>query len=281
MRGIAYVDGAYLPLGAARVSVLDRGFQLGDAVYEVWAVRGGRVFDADEHMARLKRSLAELRIPAPMGEAALNTVIRETMRRNRVTDGIVYVQISRGAPAARDHVFPANTKPTLVVTAKNLDRRALALRAEQGIKVISVPEARWARRDIKSVNLLPNLLARQHAKEAGAFEAWFVDATGHVTEGTASNAWIVAENGALKTRALSNDLLHGVTRAALLRVARERQISVEEAPFTIAEAQAAREAFISSASNAAISVIAIDGIPVGTGRPGPVAAALRAAYLGA
>jgi len=281
MRGVAYVDGAYVPLAAARVSVLDRGFQLADAIYEVWAVRDGRMFDEAEHMARLFRSLGELRITPPMAEASLKAVITETMRRNHVRSGIVYVQISRGAPAARDHWFPANAKPTLVVTAKNLDQRVFAKRAEEGIKIISAPEARWARRDIKSVNLLPNVLARQAAKEAGAFEAWFVDTDGFVTEGTSSNAWIVDAAGIIKTRPLSNDLLHGITRAAILRIAREHQMRVEETPFTVKEAQAAREAFMTSASNAAVSIIAIDGVPVAQGCPGPVAKALRAAYLGA
>jgi D-alanine transaminase len=207
-------------------------------------------------------------------------VMRETIRRNRVRDGVVYVQVSRGA-APRDHVFPARTRPTVVVTAKTLDRAALSKRAATGVRVISVPETRWARRDIKSVNLLPNVLARQAAKEAGAFEAWFVDAAGCVTEGTSSTAWIVDAEGRLRTRALSNDLLHGVTRSALMQLARERQIKVIEQPFSVAEAQAAREAFISAASNPAVPVIAIDGVPIGDGEPGAVTLSLRAAYLGA
>ena len=281
MSRTAYVNGAYAPLNAPHISVLDRGFQFADAIYEVWAIRGGRLFDAAEHMARLKRSLAELRIAMPMSEAALMAVMRETIRRNRVRDGIVYVQVSRGV-AARDHVFPSpNTRPTLIVTAKTLDSSALAKRAAKGVKVISVPETRWARRDIKSVNLLPNVLARQAAKEAGAFEAWYVDADGHITEGTSSTAWIVDAQGRLRTRALSHDLLHGVTRHALLRIARERQMAVLEEPFTIAETKVAREAFISSASNPAVPVIAIDNVPVGDGKPGPVALSLRTFYLGA
>lgn len=281
MSRIAYVNGEYVPLRGAGVSIMDRGFQFADSIYEVWAVRGGRLFDVDEHMARLQRSLAELRITKPMPESSLMAVIRETMRRNRVTDGIVYVQVSRGA-ASRDHVFPAaGTPPTLVITAKNLDRRAITKRAEVGIKITSAPDARWARRDIKSVNLLPNVLARQGAKEKGAFEAWFIDADGLVTEGSSSNAWIVDANGVLRTRQLSHDILHGVTRGAILRIARERQMQVEERPFTIAEAQAAREAFITAASNAATGVIEIDGVVIGDGRPGPVTQALRAAYLGA
>ena len=281
MSRIAYVNGAYVPLTAASVSIQDRGFQFADSIYEVWAVRAGRLFDATEHMARLHRSLTELRLAAPLSERALWAVIRETIRRNRVRDGIVYVQISRGA-ANRDHVFPPpETKPTLVVTAKNLDQRAVAKRAEAGVSVITLPETRWARRDIKSTNLLPNALARQQAKEEGAFEAWFVDAEGLVTEGTSSNAWIVDADGVIRTRPLSHELLHGVTRASLIRIAREHQMKVEERAFTPAEAKAAREAFLSAASNPAVPVIAIDGATIGDGRPGPVAQALRAVYLGA
>ncbi len=281
MSRVAYVNGVYVPLRSASVSIMDRGFQFADSIYEVWAIRGGRLFDTEAHMTRLQRSLAELRIMQPMNQAALMAVIRETIRRNRVTDGIGYVQISRGA-ANRDHVFPAvSTKPTLIVTAKNLDRAAIARRAAAGIKVTSAPETRWARRDIKSVNLLPNVLARQEAKEKGAFEAWFVDEDGLVTEGTSSNAWIVDANGVLRTRALSHDILHGVTRGAILNVARKRQMKIEERPFTIEEAQAAREAFITAASNAATAVVEIDGVRIGDGRPGPVTEALRAAYLGA
>jgi D-alanine transaminase len=282
MRGVAYVNGAYLPLAHARVSIQDRGFQFGDAIYEVWPIRGGVIQDAQGHMTRLFRSLAELRIAAPMSEAALSVVLRETMRRNQVLNGIVYVQVSRGATRGRDHTFPATpVRPTLVVTAKNLDTALLAKRAEQGIKVITLPETRWARRDIKSVNLLANVLARQTASEAGAFEAWFVDADGFVTEGTSSSAFIVDAAGALRTRPLSNDLLHGVTRAAIVALARSHQLKLIESPFTIAEAKQAREAFITHASNAAVPVIAIDNVSVGNGQPGPVAQALRAAYLGA
>lgn len=281
MSRIAYVDGAYLPLRTAAVSVQDRGFQFGDAIYEVWAVRGGRLFDTDAHMQRLHRSLRELRISEPMSSESLMLVMRETMRRNRVRDGIVYVQISRGA-ANRDHAFPRRpTKPTLVVTAKNVNQHAIALRARDGVKVISVPESRWSRRDIKSVNLLPNVLARQLAKEHGAFEAWFVDANGLVTEGTASTAWIVDAEGVLRTRDLSNALLHGVTRAAILALARARSLRVEERAFSIDEAKAGREAFLTGASNAATGIVAIDGATIGEGGPGAVTQTLRAAYLGA
>lgn len=281
MSRIAYVNGAYVPLAGAAVSVLDRGFQFADSIYEVWAIRGGRMFDADAHMARLRRSLGELRIQFELSDNALFAVLRETQRRNRVTDGIVYVQISRGA-GARDHVFPSpGVRPTIIVTAKNLDRTAIAKRAMQGIKIITLPETRWARCDIKSVNLLPNVLARQSAKEKGAFEAWFVDADGLVTEGTSSNAFIVDAEGRIRTSALSNHILHGVTRAALIEIARERQMQVLEQPFTVEEAQRAREAFISAASNPAVPVIAIDNVSVGDGDPGPITKALRAFYLGA
>lgn len=281
MSRIAYVNGAYVPLRGAGISIMDRGFQFADSIYEVWAVRGGRMFDVDEHMARLQRSLTELRIAPPMSAASLMAVIRETIRRNQVRDGIVYVQVSRGA-ANRDHVFPAaTTPPTLIITAKNLDQRAIAARAAAGIKITSAPETRWARRDIKSVNLLPNVLARQEAKEKGAFEAWFVDADGLVTEGTSSNAWIVDADGVLRTRALSQDILHGITRGAILKLAQDRQMKIEERPFTIEEAKAAREAFITAASNAATAVVEIDGARIGEGSPGPVTQTLRAAYLGA
>jgi D-alanine transaminase len=281
MSQVAYVNGAYMPLASAAVSVRDRGFQFADSIYEVWAVRYGKLCDAAAHMARMRRSLGELRIQPPMSEAALWAVIRETMRRNRVRDGIVYLQISRGA-ANRDHAFPVPpVAPTVVVTAKNLDLKAMAQRAESGVRVVSAPETRWARRDIKSVNLLANVLARQAAKEKGAFEAWFVDDKGLVTEGTACNAWIVDASGVLRTRALSNDILHGVTRAVILEIARERQLRVEERPFRIEEAQSAREAFLTAASNPAIAVIEIDGVMTGDGRPGPITNALRAAYLSA
>lgn len=277
----AYVNGAYVPLSQAAISIQDRGFQFADSIYEVWAVRAGRLCDREGHLARLWRSLSELRMSAPMGEGPLLAVIRELMRRNRVRDGIVYLQVSRGA-APRDHGFPPpGTKPTIVITAKNLDRAAMDARAAAGVAVISAPDERWARRDIKSTNLLPNVLARQAAREAGAFEAWLIDEQGFVTEGTSSNAWIVDADGRVRTRALSNAILHGVTRAALLKLAPELQLSVDESAFTLAEAKAAREAFLTGASNAAVPVVAIDGCAIGAGKPGPVTAALRVLYLGA
>ena len=281
MSATAYVNGAYRPLAEAAVHIEDRGFQFGDAIYEVWSVRDGRLLDSEGHLARLNRSLSELRIASPMPDKALMAVAHETTRRNRVRNGLVYLQISRGA-AARDHVFPKpGTRPTVVLTAKSLSQQAYETRYAKGVGVITTPEIRWARCNIKSVNLLPNVLAKQQAKERGALEAWFVDADGTVTEGASSNAWIVDAQGRLRTRNLSNRILHGVTRAVLLRLAAERQMSVSEAPFTVAEAKAAREAFITSASNVCVPVIAIDGVQIGDGRPGPVAQALRDAYFSA
>lgn len=277
---IAYVNGAYVPLASASVHIEDRGFQFGDAIYEVWGVRNGKLYDTEGHLARLRRSLNELRIRAPMSEAALMVVVRETQRRNGVRDGLIYLQISRGA-APRDHAFPpGTTEPTIVITAKPMDSAVLDARARVGVKVITAPDIRWDRCDIKSVNLLPNVLAKQQAREAGAFETWFVDGDGAITEGTSCNAWIVDAQGRIRTRALSNHILHGVTRAALMRLAAERQMKVEEAPFTVADVKAAQEAFISSATNPAVPVIAIDDAPIGDGRPGPIAQALRAAYFG-
>lgn len=280
-RSIVYVNGAYRPLSEAGVSVEDRGFQFADAIYEVWGVRDGVLMDTPGHLARLRRSLSELRIAWTMTDAALMAVLKETARRNRLRDGLIYLQISRGT-APRDHAFPSpDVTPTIVVTAKRIDPAVLEQRAAHGVKVITLPESRWARCDIKSVSLLPNVLAKQAAREAGAFEAWYVDPTGVVTEGTSSNAWIVDAQGRLRTRDLSNAILHGVTRASLLKLAQERQIPVLEQGFSVEDALGAREAFLSSATNGALSIVAIDGRPIGDGKPGPVVKMLRDAYFGA
>ena len=279
MSRFAYVNGRWTPHAQARVHVEDRGFQFADGVYEVWAVFGGRLADAEGHFARLERSLAELSITMPMPRRALAAVLAEAVRRNRVRDGIVYLQVTRGA-ARRDHVFPAaDVAPTLVVTARPLDYAAANVRAAAGVKVVTTPETRWARCDIKSVGLLPNVLAKQAAGEQGAYEAWFVDADGQVTEGASTNAWIVDARGVLRTRDAGANILRGITRAGVLDLAPELQLPVEERGFTVAEAQAAREAFITAASTLVMPVVAIDGAPVGQGRPGPVAAALRDLYL--
>ncbi|MGE3142213.1 MAG: D-amino-acid transaminase [Hyphomonadaceae bacterium] len=280
MSRIAYVNGRYRPLSEPLIAVEDRGFQFADAVYEVWGVRAGALLDEAAHFARLRRSLGELKIAAPAGEKALGLVLRETLRRNRVRDGLVYLQISRGA-APRDHAFPEPAPPaTIVVTAHTIPAETFAARAT-GVSVITLPEMRWARCDIKTVGLTANVLAKEAAHAAGAGEVWFLDPDGTVIEGASSNAWIVDADGRLRTRPLSNALLHGVTRAAFIRIAQAMQIAFDERAFTITEALAAREAFISSATNVATPVLCIDGCAIGAGAPGPVAQALRDAYFGA
>jgi D-alanine transaminase len=278
MPRIAYVNGRYLPRAAASVSIEDRGFQFADGVYEVCEVRGGRLVDERRHLARLDRSLGELRMAPPMSAAALSAILHETVRRNRVVNGIVYVEITRGA-ARRDFGFPpADTKPTVVVIARRSDIARLERMAAEGVAVVSVPDIRWGRVDIKSVALLPNVLAKQAARERGAHEAWLVDAQGRVTEGASSNAWIVTDEGTLVTRPLGHDILPGITRAVVLKVARALGLRFAERPFTLAEAYAAREAFITSASQIVLPVVRIDGRAIGTGTPGAAAMALRRAY---
>lgn len=276
MSRLAYVNGRYLPLNAASVHVEDRAHQFADGVYEVCAVAGGAIVDLDPHLVRLARSLGELRIPAPMDDAALIQVMREVVRRNRVGDGILYLQVSRGR-APRNHGFPRHVLPNLVMTARRgWSGDAPGLR--DGVNVISAPDIRWGRCDIKSVSLLPNVLAKQAASEAGAFEAWLVDGNGYVTEGSATNAWLVDEQGRLRTRAISPAILSGVTRLRLMELARAEGLTVVEEPFTVAEAQAAPEAFLTSTSNFVLPVVAIDGRAVGTGCTGPATRRLQNLY---
>ena len=278
MSRIVYVNGRYLPPAQAKVSVEDRAYQFADGVYEVCEVRAGRLVDERRHMARLDRSLSELRIPRPMSPAALSIVLRETVRRNRVHDGIVYVQVSRGV-ARRDFAFPAaGTKPSLVVSARRNDLARLEQLAADGIAVITVPDMRWSRVDIKSVALLPNVLAKQTARESGAREAWLVDEQGRVTEGASSNAWIVGRDGKLITHPFGRDILPGITRSVVVDVLKAQGIAFEERPFTVEEAYAAREAFITSASQIVLPVVSIDGRPVGNGAPGLIATGLRRDY---
>ncbi|MEJ1159402.1 D-amino-acid transaminase [Prosthecomicrobium sp. N25] len=275
MSRIAYVNGRYVPHRDASVHIEDRGYQFADGVYEVCEVRGGRLVDERLHLDRLERSLRELAIAMPMSRKALGTVLREVVRRNRVTDGIVYAQVTRGV-ARRDHFFPVPAvKPALVVTAKSLDRARGAQLAEEGIAVVTVPEIRWARADIKSIGLLPNVLAKQKAREAGAREAWFVDQDGFVTEGGSTNAWIVTADGALVTRQADSRILRGVTRTVVLAAAAAEGLRVEERPFTVEEALSAREAFVTAATQIVMPVVRIDGAPVANGAPGSVAARLR------
>jgi D-alanine transaminase len=278
MSRIAYVNGRYLPHGDAKVAVEDRGYQFADGVYEVCEVRGGHLIDERRHMARLDRSLGELQIARPMSPAALKVVLRETVRRNRVRDGIVYVQVTRGV-ARRDFPFPAaGIRPSLVVTARSNDRGRLEQMATEGIAVVTVPDMRWQRVDIKSVALLPNVLAKQSAREQGAREAWLTDAQGRITEGASSNAWIVNRDGKLITHPLGHDILPGITRSVVIDVIKAQGLAFEERAFTVEEAYAAREAFITSASQIVLPVVSINGRPVGNGAPGLIATALRRDY---
>ena len=275
MSRIAYVNGLYVPLASAAVHIEDRGFQFADGVYEVCEVLGGNMIDETRHLERLKRSLRELRMPMPVAEGALKGILRETIRRNRVRDGSVYLQVTRGV-AKRDFVFPSRGTPSsLIVMARPIDRAKADIAAVAGISVITVPDNRWARVDIKSVSLLPNALARQAAKERGAREAWFVDRDGFVTEGAASNAWIVSKEGTLVTRPAELGILRGVTRTTLLDLARREGITFVERPFTVDEAKAAREAFVTAATTLVMPVVKIDETLVADGRPGPLASKLR------
>ncbi|MDP1640615.1 MAG: D-amino-acid transaminase [Phenylobacterium sp.] len=279
MGRIAYVNGRYQRHADASVHIEDRGYQLADAVYEVWSVFGGKLADAEGHFARLARSLGELQIPEPMSRAALTIVLREVLRRNLVREGLIYLQISRGV-APRDHAFPeGDLSPSVVITAKSLDRAASEAKAAKGIAVITTPENRWGRCDIKTVGLLPNVLARQAARERGAGEALFVDDLGLITEGASANAWILDGNGVLRTRDTQANILRGVTRRTLLDVIAEAGLKVEERPFTPEDMAQAKEAFITGAGSLVLPVIAIDGQPIGGGAPGPVAKRLRSLYI--
>lgn len=278
MSRIAYVNGCYVPHAQAAIHIEDRGFQFADGVYEVCEVYQGHLIDETRHMERLKRSLREIQIAMPVTERSLSFILRETMRRNHVRDGLVYLQITRGS-ARRDHVFPgAETPPSIIVTARANQRSKGEALAARGIAVITTPDIRWARVDIKTTALLPNALARQEAKKAGAREAWFVDREGCVTEGAATNAWIVTKGGVLVTRPAEFGILRGVTRTTLFDVAEKLGLSIEERAFTVAEALDASEAFITAATTLVMPVIRIDGHPVGNGRPGPVAKKLRADF---
>jgi len=279
MSRVAYVNGRFVPHGQAGVHIEDRGYQFADGVYEVWAVLGGRLADAAGHFERLERSLAELQIVPPMGRPSLEVVLKETARRNRVCEGLVYLQITRGV-APRDHAFPRpGTPPSVVCSAHSVDRAASDARAERGAAVITVPETRWSRCDIKSVALLPNVLAKQQARAAGAVEAWFVDDLGLVTEGASSNAWIIDKQGRVRTRDTQANILRGITRKTLLSVMAREGLEVEERPFTVDEALEAREAFITGAGTLLLPIVSINGKQVGDGVVGPVAKRLRRLYI--
>lgn len=277
MSRIAYVAGQYVPHRRAAVHIEDRGFQFADGVYEVIAVVGGHLVDEELHLQRLHRSLGELRIAAPLGDAALGIVMREVIRRNGVGTGIVYLQVTRGV-APRDHAFPAQAKPVLVVTSRR-SRPPNPKLGRDGIAVITIPDIRWRRCDIKSVALLPNVLGKQQAREAGAYEAWQVDAEGYVTEGTSTNAWIVAEDGSVVTRKADHAILNGITRAAVFDIIDRQGYQLIERPFTVEEARGAREAFLTSTTADLLPVVRIDGVAVADGEPGPLSRRLREAYL--
>tara|TARA_R110002020_G_scaffold15611_66_gene55963 strand:+ start:115 stop:978 length:864 start_codon:yes stop_codon:yes gene_type:complete len=278
MSRIAYVNGQYQPHDLATVHIEDRGYQFADGVYEVCEVKDGALIDTTRHLDRLERSLSELEIPVPMSRRALTMVLREVVRRNLVKNGMVYLQVTRGV-APREHTYPADgTPPALVITARSADPRKAAKTAEAGVSVICVPDNRWERVDIKSVSLLPNVMAKQKAKRAGAKEAWFVDAEGYVTEGSSTNAWIVTTDGALVTRPAENGILKGITRTAILDLARRDNLTVEERPFTLEEAYQAREAFITAATTLVMPVVRIDDHAIGNGRPGSIATGLRARF---
>lgn len=279
MPRIAYVNGAYVRHSEAAVHVEDRGYQFADGVYEVCEVRHGFIVDLGRHLDRLDRSLRELRIGWPMSRAAMTQVIREVLRRNRVRNGLFYLQVTRGV-ARRDHVFPAgDTPPSIVVTAKRTDAAAISRKNAEGISAITVPENRWDRVDIKTIGLLPNVLARQKAKEEGAQEAIFVDAQGMVKEGAATNVWIVDRDGTLRTRPAEHGILRGITRTTLMDVARSLGLKVDERAFSVKEMLAAREVFITAATSICFSVVAIDGKVIGNGHPGSIAQNIREAFF--
>ena len=279
MSRIVYVNGQYVPEEDAKISIFDRGFLMADGVYEVTSVLDGKLIDFDGHAVRLERSLSELEMESPISKEALLQVHRELVSRNNVKEGMVYLQITRGAPEDRDFVFPdpETTAPTVVLFTQNKPGLAKSPAAEKGIKVISIDDIRWGRRDIKTVQLLYPSMGKMMAKKAGADDAWMVQ-DGHVTEGTSNNVYIVKGNQII-TRGLSNDILHGITRAAVLRCAEEVQMDVIERPFSIAEAQEADEAFITSASTFVMPVVEIDSQALGGGKPGQVARRLREIYL--
>ena len=272
-----YVNGEYLPEEDAKISIFDRGFLFADGVYEVTSILDGKLIDFDGHAKRLARSLNELDMQAPCTEEELLEIHRELIARNDLNEGLIYLQVTRGA-ADRDFAYPsADTKPTLVLFSQ-AKKIAVSAAAESGIKVISIPDERWGRRDIKTVQLLYPSMGKMMAKAAGADDAWMVE-DGFVTEGTSNNAYIVTHDGTIVTRHLSTEILHGITRAAVLNMANEAQMKLEERPFTIKEAQHAAEAFITSASSFVMPIVSIDGAAVGTGAPGPIAKRLREIYL--
>lgn len=276
MTRTVYVNGQYLPENEATVSIFDRGFLFADGVYEVTSVIGGKLLDFDGHAVRLERSLNELEMAHPVTKDELLEIHRQLVERNEITDGLVYLQITRGA-ADRDFAYPIDAEPTIVLFTQNKPGLAQSPVADKGMKVISIEDQRWGRRDIKTVQLLYPSMGKMAAKAQGADDAWMVQ-DGFVTEGTSNNAYIIKDN-VLITRHLGNQILHGITRKAVLEFARVAQISVEERSFTMEEAKAADEAFITSATTFVTPVVQIDDTPIGSGQPGPLTKRLREIYL--
>jgi D-alanine transaminase len=273
----AYVDGRFIRHGNARVHIEDRGLQFGDSVYEVCGIVDGKLADEPEHLDRLERSLNEIEMRMPVERNVLGILMRHLVRANRVRNGLLYLQVTRGA-VRRDHPIPTRIgRPTLIMTVQAIDPSVIEARRRDGITVITHPDERWARCDIKTTQLLPNLLAKTKARRAGAYEAWLVDREGFVTEGSSTNAWIVDQEGRLSTRALSDAILPGVTRRIILEIAAEAQLTVHQRSFVAAEARQAREAFISSATGI-YPVTAIDGARIGDGQPGPVTRRIQDLY---
>lgn len=277
MSRIAYVDGVYQPLNLPGILVEDRGYQFADGVYEVFAIRNGRLLDEARHLDRLEYSLDALDMPMPMSRPALQQVMRETLRRNRIHVGILYMQVSRGV-APREHMYDASLKPILVMTARPISAERRMQILKKGISVISVPDQRWARCDIKSISLLPNVLARQSARNAKVQEAWQIDGQGMVTEGAATNAWIVDAKGVLRTRPAGNDILNGIVRQVLIDCLSELGLKFEEKPFSLDEALAAQECFSTASTMSVFPVVKIDGKKIADGKPGSVAKTLSHAY---
>ncbi|WP_444463289.1 D-amino-acid transaminase [Rhodobacter capsulatus] len=278
MSRTVYLNGEYLPEEEAKVSIFDRGFVMGDAVYEVTSVLDGKILEFEGHLARLARSMAELEMTGNLSREEWLEIHRQLIARNNLVDGMIYLQVSRGNAGDRDfHYPPAGTPPTIVLYTQSKPGLAEDPKAKTGIKVISIPDLRWHRRDIKTVQLLYPSMAKMAAEAAGKHDAWFVE-DGFVTEGSSNNTYIV-KGGKIITRQLSNDILHGITRASLLKYAAEAQMEIEERPFTIAEAQAADEAFFTSASAFVMPVVEVDGVALNGGKVGPVATRLREIYL--
>ena len=279
MSRIAYVNGRYLPLSQAQVHIEDRGYQFADGVYEVVPLYRGRLLDEDPHLDRFDYSLRELQIAAPMSRAALKLVLRELAHRNGLSDALLYFQATRGV-APRDHKFPAKTKTAFVATMRR-SRPPSAKQIEEGVSVMTTRDIRWERCDIKSLNLLPNLLAKQQATEAGVFEAWLVDDDDNITEGSSTNAWIVTADGKLVTHDAGAAILNGITRQRVIRLMESEGLTFEQRAFSREEAMRAREAFLSSSSSFVLPITRIDGRPVGEGKPGPMTRRLREIYVAA